>query len=139
MTVTDNRNRLLFSDNFPSSSPTIFFTNTVLTNGLLMHFDSSLDINEIEVFGGMYQQYVSTLQNADTIKRNTVKYTRHTNTWIKHVNVLKEMHCALRIDVYNICCSQYSVTHFKNVSGYLLYMYIFLRTMFLVYIVAFIS
>lgn len=61
LTVRDSQNRILYNNTFPSSSPTIFLTNPTLTNGLHMSFDSFLDIAELEVFGGMYQHYVSTL------------------------------------------------------------------------------
>lgn len=60
LAVKDDRSSIIFNGNFPPSSPTIFFENTVLTSGLHMTFSSSLDIIEIEVFGGMYEQYVST-------------------------------------------------------------------------------
>lgn len=59
--VSDNQSRVLYNDNFPLSSPTIFFTNSSLTNWLHMNFNSSLDIAEIEVFGGMYEHYVPAL------------------------------------------------------------------------------
>lgn len=74
LTVRDNQSRILYNDNFPSSSPTIFFTNFVVTNILRMQFNPFLDIEEIEVFGGMYEHYVSTLLN-DTLEENTVKLT----------------------------------------------------------------
>lgn len=61
LSVRDNQSRILYNDYFPSSSPTIFFTISSLTNGLYMEFSPSLDIAEIEVFGGMYEQHVSTL------------------------------------------------------------------------------
>lgn len=79
MTVKDNNNRILYNDRLPASSPTIFFTIYVLTNRLHMNFSPSLDIAEIEVFGGMYEHYVSTLLN-DTLEENTVKYTERMAT-----------------------------------------------------------
>lgn len=54
LTVRDNQSEILYNDLFPTSSPTIFFTKSSLTNGLKMNFSSSLDVAEIEVFGGMY-------------------------------------------------------------------------------------
>lgn len=72
LTVRDNQNKILYNDIFPTSSSTIFFTKSSLTNGLNMSFSSSLDIAEIEVFGGMYEHYVPTLYNY-TFKENTVK------------------------------------------------------------------
>lgn len=59
--VKDNGRNDLFNNYFPSSKPTIFFTHTGLTNGLHMEFERTLDIKEIEVFGGMYEQYITTL------------------------------------------------------------------------------
>lgn len=77
--VKDNGQNVLFNNNFPSSKPTISFTHTVLTNGLLMEFDRFLDIEEIEVFGGMYEQYIITLCTTFSYKiKNTVTYTQHT-------------------------------------------------------------
>lgn len=60
LSVSDNQSRILYNDRFPSSSPNVFLTNSSLTNGLHMKFSPSLNIAEIEVFGGMYEQYVST-------------------------------------------------------------------------------
>lgn len=79
--VEDNGSprNVLFNSYFPSSKPTIFFTHTVLTNGLHMTFNHSLDINEIEVFGGMYEQYISmfcTVQLFDNKIKKTVNYTQ---------------------------------------------------------------
>lgn len=74
LTVRDNQNKILYNDIFPTSSSTIFFKKSSLTNGLNMSFSSYLDIAEIEVFGGMYEHYVSTLLN-DTLEENTVKLT----------------------------------------------------------------
>lgn len=62
LTVKDRSNRILFNDSFPSSRPTIFFTK-VLTNGLNMSFSSTLEITEIEVFGGMYLRFIYPLYN----------------------------------------------------------------------------
>lgn len=61
LSVSDNQSRILYNDRFPSSSPNVFLTNSSLTNGLHMEFSSSLDIAEIEVFGGMYEHFVPTL------------------------------------------------------------------------------
>lgn len=72
LTVRDNQSEILYNDIFPTSSPTIFFTKSSLTNGLKMNFSSSLDIAEIEVFGGMYEHSVPTIYNY-TFKENTVK------------------------------------------------------------------
>lgn len=73
LTVRDTHNRTLYNNSFPSSSPTIFFTNSTLTNGLHMKFDSSLDIAEIEVFGGMYEHFVPRLYNIKTLTINEEK------------------------------------------------------------------
>nr|XP_034311973.1 uncharacterized protein LOC105322541 isoform X3 [Crassostrea gigas] len=75
LSVRDNQNRILYNDSFPSSSPTVFFTNSSLTNGLHMEFSPSLDIAEIEVFGGKNVALWKSTHQSTTYSYDGISFT----------------------------------------------------------------